>query len=193
MDWEGAIEWNRQALTRILAAIVAMAGLAGGDQPGMLPRHLHRAVQRLLRPAEAATRRLIIAAARGIVVTPPRPRPRKPEPETMEPLLRSLGIAVVMSRADIEAAAAARRAAARRAALRAARSRTLSLPLLDPLRLLRRDRIRQMICLADSEPYELPSGGSTDGSFDCGTLDANRATSPVSFIPLARQAVRRAV
>ncbi len=37
-----------------------------------LPRHLHRLVLRLLRPAEAATRRLIIIAARGLVVELPR-------------------------------------------------------------------------------------------------------------------------
>ena len=45
-----------------------------------LPRHLHRAVLRLLRPAEAAARRLVIVAARGLVVTLPPPRPRKPKP-----------------------------------------------------------------------------------------------------------------
>ncbi|WP_353645020.1 hypothetical protein [Mesorhizobium sp. WSM2239] len=77
MDWNAAIEKNREALKRILAALVAMAGLSDG-RAGMLPRHLHRAVLRLLRPAEAATRRLVIVAARGVVVAPP--RPRKPEP-----------------------------------------------------------------------------------------------------------------
>ncbi|WP_349006341.1 hypothetical protein [Mesorhizobium sp. CN2-181] len=45
-----------------------------------LPRHLYLAILRLLRPAEAAARRLIIAAARGIVVTLPPLRPRKPKP-----------------------------------------------------------------------------------------------------------------
>ncbi|MCV3242840.1 hypothetical protein [Mesorhizobium sp. ZC-5] len=86
MDWTAAIEKNREALKRILAALVAMAGLAGADPGfpsplrggvrggGTLPRHLHRAVLRLLRPAEAATRRLIIVAARGIIVPPPPPR-----------------------------------------------------------------------------------------------------------------------
>jgi hypothetical protein len=73
MDWNAAIEKNREALKRILAALVAMAGLVDGGA-GTLPRHLHRAVLRLLRPAEAATRRLVIVAARGIVVPPPPPR-----------------------------------------------------------------------------------------------------------------------
>src|SRR5687768_17218988 len=73
MDWNAAIEKNREALKRILSALVAMAGLADG-RAGTLPRHLHRAVLRLLRPAEAATRRLVIVAARGIVIPPPPPR-----------------------------------------------------------------------------------------------------------------------
>ncbi|MEQ1950612.1 hypothetical protein [Mesorhizobium sp. CN2-181] len=48
-----------------------------------LPRHLYLAILRLLRPAEAAARRLIIAAARGIVVVLPPLRPRKPKPTTL--------------------------------------------------------------------------------------------------------------
>ncbi len=70
MDWNAAIEKNREALKRVLAMLVAMAGLGG--EGATLPRHLHRAVLRLLRPAEAAARRLIIVAAlRRQVVTPP--------------------------------------------------------------------------------------------------------------------------
>jgi hypothetical protein len=120
MDWNAAIEKNREALKRILAMLVAMAGLAGGAaftsplwggrrssdrRVGViagstpppdasrrpprkgevklrptLPRHLHRAVLRLLRPTEAAVRRLIIVAARGLVLAPP--RERKPAPQT---------------------------------------------------------------------------------------------------------------
>jgi len=71
-----------------------------------LPRHLRLAILRLLRPAESAARRLIIAAARGLVVTLPPPRKRKPEPATVEPQLRRLGIAVVISSANIASAAA---------------------------------------------------------------------------------------
>ncbi|MEQ1955561.1 hypothetical protein [Mesorhizobium sp. CN2-181] len=48
-----------------------------------LPRALYLAILRLLRPAETAARRLIIAAARGIVVTLPPARPRKPKPATL--------------------------------------------------------------------------------------------------------------
>ena len=55
-----------------------MRGIFGSRMT--LPRHLHRAVLSLLRPAEAAARRLIIVAARGIVVALPPARLRKPEP-----------------------------------------------------------------------------------------------------------------
>ena len=151
MDWDAAIEKNREALKRVLAMLVAMAGLRGklvprdgapsqGAAPAekskpspapTLPRRLHRAVCRLLRPAEAAARRLIIVAARGLVAPPP----RKPGPKrmAMEPLLRSLGIAVTVSPADLARIAAARRAAAKRAA----RPLSSSLPLFDPLRMPR--------------------------------------------------------
>ncbi len=136
MDGSVAIENNRQALKRIVAMLFAMAGMGFGGRlalpalhpPVTLPRHLRLVILRLLRPAEAAARRLIIAAARGLVVALPPARPRKPAPTAAEPVLRRLGIAVTVSRDDL------RRAAARRAAaMRAARPRGPSLPLLDPL------------------------------------------------------------
>ena len=43
-----------------------------------LPRRLHRAILRLLRPAESAVRRLIIVMARGVTLPPPRPRKARP-------------------------------------------------------------------------------------------------------------------
>jgi hypothetical protein len=132
MDWNAAIEINREALKRVLAMLVAMARLE--ERPATLPRHLHRAILSLLRPAESAVRRLIIVMARGLVVTLPPARSRKPKPPTMEPLLRRLGIAVVMSPADLAGMAAARWAGdVRTAVVRGARPRALSLPLFDPL------------------------------------------------------------
>lgn len=63
----------RSDLRRILAVLWTMAGLGRRDT---ILRSLHRAVTRLLRPAEAATRRLIVVLAQKIVVTlkPSRPR-----------------------------------------------------------------------------------------------------------------------
>ena len=135
MDWNAAVEKNREALKQILAMLVAMAGLAGdaaftsplregrrssdrragvlaGPSPDAsrrpphkeearlrptLPRHLYRAVLRLLRPAEAAVRRLIIVAARGLVVTLPPARPRMPKPKPA--ILRNgVGAGILMPR-----------------------------------------------------------------------------------------------
>ena len=118
MDWNAAIEKNREALKRILAMLVAMAELAGGG--ATLPRHLHRAVLRLLRPAESAARRLVIVAARGSVVTLPPLRPRTAKPG--QTILRNgIGTGILMP-PNVGPSAQAAPAA------------PLSLPLLDPLR-----------------------------------------------------------
>jgi hypothetical protein len=71
MDWVRAIEINHSALSRIVAALVAMLELAGKSAAERLPMPLYRAVVRVLRPAESAVRRLIIIAARGVVVKVP--------------------------------------------------------------------------------------------------------------------------
>jgi hypothetical protein len=75
MDWELAIKRNSEALNGIIAALFAMLGLDGTDTVGRIPQPLHRAVLHVLRPAESAMRRLIVIAARGLVVklTPSRP------------------------------------------------------------------------------------------------------------------------
>ena len=117
MDGDGPIEQNREALKRILAMLVAMAGLGAGGQFTLFPqkgaavqnqawagksklspaltripspaltlrRRVYRAILMLLRPAESAARRLIIAAARGIVVALPPPRAPKPKPPIRGP------------------------------------------------------------------------------------------------------------
>jgi hypothetical protein len=78
VDWAEAIERNRDALSGIVAALFAMLGLTVGGSLPRMPRRVHRAVFRLLTPAEAARRRLIVIAARGLVVkpAPARPMPR---------------------------------------------------------------------------------------------------------------------
>jgi hypothetical protein len=67
MDWARAVEINRVALTRIVAELLAMIGLASAIN-----------VERLLRPTESALRRLIVIAARGLVV---KPAPKRPIPK----------------------------------------------------------------------------------------------------------------
>ena len=75
MDWALAIERNREPLLRIVAALFAMIGLGEGGAVLRLPRPLHRAALGVLRPAEAAVRRLIAVAARGMAVKPLASRP----------------------------------------------------------------------------------------------------------------------
>ena len=107
-DASTTIERYRQALKHILLMLVGMAEMGFGrplslvlgeaavaPRPGRagrtvrnrpspalcLPRHLYRAILLILRPAESAARRLIIATAQGIVVTLPPFRPRQPKPK----------------------------------------------------------------------------------------------------------------
>ena len=77
-NWAGAVELNREALNRIVAALFVLLGLDGADTVSRIPPVLHRAVLRVLRPAESAVRRLVVIAARGLVVklAPSRPMPK---------------------------------------------------------------------------------------------------------------------
>src|SRR3954468_13791918 len=75
MDWAYAIERHRQPLLGIVATLYAMIGLTEGGKVGRLSWPLYRAVLSVLRPAEAAVRRLIVVAARGLVMKPYVPRP----------------------------------------------------------------------------------------------------------------------
>lgn len=78
MDWARAIEINRTALSRVVAEIFVLLGLVAGGTLDHLPRRLYLAAERLLRQAESALRRLIVIAARGLVVklSPKRPMPK---------------------------------------------------------------------------------------------------------------------
>src|SRR5262245_26768223 len=77
MNWDLAIERNREPLQRIVAALFAMIGLSEAGRVERLSRPVYRAVLLVLRPAEAAVRRLVIVAARGMVV---KPSPMRPAP-----------------------------------------------------------------------------------------------------------------
>jgi hypothetical protein len=67
MNWDQIVERNRERLLAVLAPLLAVLGF---DQRRRLemPRHFYRSWLILLRPAESAVRRLIVMAARGIVV-----------------------------------------------------------------------------------------------------------------------------
>ncbi len=76
MDWDLAIKRNSEALVEIVADLFAMLGLVAlTDTVSRLPWPTYRAVLRILRPAESALRRLIVVAARGLVVKPAVSRP----------------------------------------------------------------------------------------------------------------------
>jgi hypothetical protein len=198
MDGTAAINNNIEALKRILAALVAMAGLAGAAFT--LPRHLRLAVLRLLRPAESAARRPIIASARGLVAALPPSRKPKQKPIAVEPLLRRFGIAVVMSPADIARADAIRRAAA----LRAVRPRTLCLPLFDPPRRTlslskgsqRKGRsvpahaAPRILLPGVIKPFSLPSPPSPDDPVDATRLRRRLAALAAALDDLPGQAKR---
>jgi hypothetical protein len=79
-DWNRAIARNSLALKGIVATLFAMLGLADGAPVEWLPQKAYRAVLRVLRPAESAVRRLVVIAARGLVVKPvaSRPMPKLP-------------------------------------------------------------------------------------------------------------------
>ncbi|MBL8908652.1 MAG: hypothetical protein JNM20_18415, partial [Rhizobiales bacterium] len=70
-----AIERNRGLLLGIVSGLLAMIGFTEGTGVERVSKPLYRKVQRILRSAEAAARRLIIAAARDIVAEPTLKRP----------------------------------------------------------------------------------------------------------------------
>ncbi len=78
MDWDLVIKRNSKALKDIIEVLFALLGLDGIDAASRIPWSLHSAVLAVLRPAESAVRRLIVVAARGLVlkVAPSRPMPK---------------------------------------------------------------------------------------------------------------------
>ena len=75
LDWKRAIEINREALLGIVAGLVAW--LSAFEGVLRLPRGVYQSVGVSLHKAESAVRRLIVIAARGLVVPllPKRPMP----------------------------------------------------------------------------------------------------------------------
>jgi hypothetical protein len=67
MDWPVAIEKNRSALHRVVAGLLVLAGLVEGAVITRLTPTKYRRILQLLRPAEAAVRRLIVVAAQVLM------------------------------------------------------------------------------------------------------------------------------
>lgn len=73
-----AIKRNSEVLVEIVADLFAMLGLvAVTDTVSRLPWPTYRAVLRVLRPAESCLRRLIVVAARSVVIAPLVSRPKR--------------------------------------------------------------------------------------------------------------------
>ena len=90
MDWALAIKRNSEALKGILADLFAMLGLDVDTTVSRISHPLHRAVLRVLRPAESAVRRLIVIAARGLVVKLAPSRPVS-HPTPAKPTAKGIG------------------------------------------------------------------------------------------------------
>jgi hypothetical protein len=82
MDWIAAVESKRGPLLVEVLRLFALIGLSEGVTIERISKPLHRQVLAILRTAESAVRRLIIAAARDIVVEPRPPRPARERPKT---------------------------------------------------------------------------------------------------------------
>ena len=77
MNWSLAIDINRKSLLRIVAGLFVQLGLVpGGALVGTVMRQTHVTIFAVLRPLEAAVRRLIVVQARGM--TAPETGARKP-------------------------------------------------------------------------------------------------------------------
>jgi hypothetical protein len=70
-----AITRNRDALAAIVAMLVSMVGLTANQTTARISQSLRLEVLRILRPAEAAVRRLIFIAAQGLVAKPATQKP----------------------------------------------------------------------------------------------------------------------
>ncbi|MCR6659934.1 MAG: hypothetical protein NVV72_11550 [Asticcacaulis sp.] len=150
MDWTAAIEMQHEALKRIVAALAAMAGLTANPHPEVradpepveggprrtLPRHLHRAILRLLRPAESAARRLAIALARRLPAPPAVRRHPAGPAKSIQSGAREASSIFVRHGAGTGIVLEARRAGpgpSRPSGSRQSARRPLAFPLLDPL------------------------------------------------------------
>lgn len=194
MDWDGVIERNTEALKRILAMLVAMAGLPVGPHPEVraegeprrtLPRHVHRAVLRLLRPLEAATRRLVVVVARGLPAPALPPR----EPIAAPSMALPTGTRIVRLR---NLGLAGHDVAPPRPA-----PRTWSLPMADPLkrfgprrRTVPPHRAPRILSFDGVAPHRLPPPPSADDPIDSTRLGMRLAGIGRALADLPREARR---
>ena len=153
VNWPVAIQRNRDALLRIVAMLFAIAGLDENTATATLPRHLRFYLIRILRPAESALRRLVIIAARGLIVEIPGHAP----PANDKAARKATGI-VVLGPIDLGLASGAGRPIAEADSEEPAGGKDTPIPafqLLDPFKRFDFDRRRyattvpRVRCLSD--------------------------------------------
>lgn len=101
-EWARAIEKNRDELIGIVTTLFVLAGIRTGVAVETLPHALYLRILGVLRPAEAAARRLILMAACTLVVV----TVRRAETRGVRPV-RAVGSAPVPKAPDPKAADAA--------------------------------------------------------------------------------------
>jgi hypothetical protein len=72
--WKDAIARNSVVLAGMVAQLWALLEVFGGADTARVPRAIHTTIMRVLRPAEAAVRRLIVIEARDLTLEPEPPR-----------------------------------------------------------------------------------------------------------------------
>ena len=83
-DWQLSVEVYGRKLQGIIAELFVLMGMAGGQVPKTVSRAQRLAVLEILRPAEAALRRVIVMAMLGIgVIDGVRKRRARPAPRKM--------------------------------------------------------------------------------------------------------------
>ena len=102
MTWEETVESKREPLLTVVLGLIAAIGLEEGVSIDRISKPLHRKVLRLLRTAESAVRRLIVAAARNIVVEP---EPEHERPASVKEKVSSTDTAKADVRSSTEAQA----------------------------------------------------------------------------------------
>ncbi len=81
--WNDAVASNTQALKTVLGSLLGLLTVYGGVEALKVPRGIRATILQVLRPAEAALRRLIVIAARDVTLevraTKTRPPPHHPK------------------------------------------------------------------------------------------------------------------
>ena len=70
-DWGASVERYSREIGVVLSGLLCLLGMMGGAVPGTVSRRRRLEVLAVLRPLEAAMRRVIVMAAKGVVVPPP--------------------------------------------------------------------------------------------------------------------------